>query len=119
LLLALRACRIAHYPGIHVHSDAVFGCNAECGMAQPRNAVSLQVHGSPRLRSGKPCAEALVCVTLTPVAVAAGEREHIAKAHLLEIEAGERRTAASAAIQNQLAVLVGCDLVDVHFQNAA
>src|SRR5208337_4312765 len=61
----------------------------------------------------------LECVAFAPVAISAGERKDVAKAHLLEIDRGQRGAAAASAVQNEFAVLVGCDLVDVHFQNAA
>ena len=35
------------HPGVHVSDCTVFGFDAKCSMAQPRNAVSLQVHCYP------------------------------------------------------------------------
>src|SRR5271165_1484241 len=63
--------------------------------------------------------EESVCVPFVPTAITAGEGQHIAKAHLLEIQSSQRRAAASSAIQYQLTVLVAGNLIDVHFQNAA
>src|SRR6516164_3766590 len=53
----------------------------------------------------------LHCVAFEPGAITASQRKDIAKTHLLKIERSQRRAAASAAVQYQLTVLVGCDLV--------
>src|SRR5208337_1869177 len=74
---------------------------------------------SSNLQSCSQSDEESVCVPFAPTTITAGERQHIAKTHLLEVERSQRRAAASPAIQYQLAVLVAGNLIDVHFQNAA
>lgn len=54
-----------------------------------------------------------------PTAIAAGQRDHILETHLLKIRRSQRGTAAAATVQHQLAILVGGDLIDIDFQNAA